>query len=167
MFYTTTSTTTTTKFDNILPSWTISNRPVKWQNSLPWWCSIQFNSIQFNSIQFTSTQFNSIPFYPIQFNSIQFNSIQFTSTQLNSIQFYLIQFNSIQFNSIQYRHLHAPTFKLSRWCARRTKITRWVWARWEYQEKKWVFNLVLKLFNERSGSCRCTGSAFQAADKAK
>ena len=27
---------------------------------------------------------------------------------------------SIQFNSIQYRHLHAPTYKISRWRARRT-----------------------------------------------
>ena len=79
----------------------------------------------------------------------------------------LALFTSISLNSIQYRHLHAPTYKLSRWRARRTKITRWVWARWGYQEKKWVFNLVLKLFNERSGSRRCTGSAFQAADEAK
>ena len=28
-----------------------------------------------------------------------------------------------EFNSIQYKHLHMPTYKLSRWRARRTKIT--------------------------------------------
>ena len=36
---------------------------------------------------------------------------------------------------IQNRHLHAPTYKLSRWRARRTKITRLLWARWKCQEK--------------------------------
>ena len=30
----------------------------------------------------------------------------------------------LQFNSIQYRHLHAPTYKLSRWRARRIKIIK-------------------------------------------
>ena len=70
-----------------------------------------------------------------------------------------------QFNSIQFRYLHAPTYKLSRWRARRTQKT---WSPGGgLQEKKWVFNLILKLFSERPGSRRCTGSAFQAADDAK
>ena len=76
---------------------------------------------------------------------------------VNSIQF--------KFNSIQFRYLHAPTYKLSRWRARRTQKT---WSPGGgLQEKKWVFNLILKLFSERPGSRRCTGSAFQAADDAK
>ena len=69
------------------------------------------------------------------------------------------------FNSIQFRYLHAPTYKLSRWRVRRTQKT---WSPgWGLQEKKWVFNLILKLFSESPGSRRCTGSAFQAADDAK
>ena len=39
---------------------------------------------------------------------------------------------------------------------------------WGTSRKNWVFNLILKLFNEILGSRRCTaGSAFQAADEAK
>ena len=56
------------------------------------------------------------------------------------IHSYLTNRSSFQFNSIQLRYLHAPTYKLSRWRARRTQKT---WSPGGgLQEKKWVFNLI-------------------------
>ena len=62
--------------------------------------------------------------------------------------------NLIQFNTdICTRQL----INYARWRARSNKNNKMSVSQVRISRKKWVFNLVLKLFNERSGSRRCTG----------
>ena len=59
-----------------------------------------------------------------KFYIVGFSSSMLFYISLFSSKKLIICLNIFIFNSIQYRHLHAPTYKLSRWRARRTKITR-------------------------------------------
>ena len=76
-------------------------------------------------------------------------------------------FSSMLVTSFQFNSMPTVTYKLSCWDAQRTEINMINVTQVGTSGKMWVFNLTLKVFNESSGSRKCTGRAFQAADRAK
>ena len=113
----------------------------------------------FNSVQSSPVQSSPVQSSPVQSSPVQSSPVQSSPVQSSPVQFSPVQFNTdIWMRQLINYHIGAHDEQ---------KFTWWKKLRWGNQHKNRVFNLALKLFNESSGSRRCTGSAFQAADEAK